>query len=91
MSGKAAGRIPPIKVNSVHQRSLSRSSTGTGSVPNSPKTHEIFHFDELSPVRKQASEGETTHNGVAEHDNAEHVSPVEKAAEEPVVRMQLTI
>jgi hypothetical protein len=93
MSGTAAGRITPIKVNSVHQRSLSRSSNSTGSVPNSPKTHEIFHFDQSSPVSKHA-DAEPAQDGTLEtaiHINAEHVGPAEKAADERVVRVLTSI
>lgn len=86
MSGKAAGRLPPIRTaNSVHQRSLSRSSNASGSVPNSPKTHELFHFDDtVSKVAESQPEADAERKVVP--DNAEEAAVAEKAPESTVVR-----
>lgn len=77
MTDRAGGRIPSIRT-SVHQRSLSRSSNASGSVPSSPKTHEFIHLDE--ELASKPSESPLGGGSVAEADP----EVVTNGVEEPV-------
>lgn len=89
MTDRPGGRIPAIRT-SVHQRSLSRSSNASGSVPNSPKTHEFIHLDE--ELASKQAESPLVNSAVADTDLTTSkngvVEPVEVAqiAEDSIVR-----
>ena len=87
MSDRTGGRVPSIRTN-VHQRSLSRSTSASGSVPSSPKTHEFVHLDDELASKQSSNltgsglvaetEPEVASNGISELVAAE--KPVEDIA-----------
>ena len=88
MTDRAGGRIPAIRT-SVHQRSLSRSSNASGSVPSSPKTHEFIHLDE--ELASKQAESPLGNGAVADADLITSTNNVEKPAEVPQVTEDIVV